>query len=73
MDYEGFNLRMFSAETELEKRFPKTFVGKVKSSYLHNTHNVKWKDVAAICGRLGVSYSEYQQMESLYLAKLQRI
>ena len=64
---------MYSAETEFEKKFPKTFVGKVKSSYKHNSHNIKWKDVASVCRRLGVTYSEYQQMESLYLAKLQRV
>ena len=73
MNYEGFNLRMYSNETEFEKTFPKYFVNGVKTSYLKQTHSINIKEVAKMCKKHNLTYSTYQQMESLFLAKLQRV
>lgn len=73
MNYEGFNLRMYSNETEFEKTFPKYFVNSVKTSFLKKAHNITIRDVVRMCKKREISYSAYQQMESLFLAKLQRI
>ena len=73
MDYEGFNLRMYSKETEFEKRFPKYFVNNVRTSYMKRLHSIKICDVVKICKKYKVTYSDYQRMESLFLAKLQRV
>ena len=64
---------MYGIETEFEKRFPKCFVNSVRASFLKKTHGIKIRDVVKVCKRYKVTYSDYQQMESLFLAKLQRI
>jgi len=73
LDYEEYNQRMYNNPTEFEKKFPKSFVNTVRNSYLKKTHSVDINKVAAVCKKRGVTYSQYQQMESLFLAKLQRL
>lgn len=72
MSYKGFNQRMYENKTEFEKTFPKYFVNEVKTSFIKKTHNVNITKVVKMCKKYKMTYSTYQQMESVYLAKLQR-
>lgn len=72
MDYNSFNARMYINKTKFEQIFPKGFVNEVGISYLDNRHSISMKKVIKICIKYNITYSEYQQLESLYLAKLDR-
>lgn len=72
MDFEGFNKRMYDQQTEFERLLPKRFVNLVSKSFLLNTHNVTLDKIIQICKTYKLTYSEYQQMESIFLAKLNR-
>lgn len=72
MDFNGYNKRMYDQETEFERLLPKRFVNLVSKSFLLNTHNVTLDKIIQICKTYKLTYSQYQQMESIFLAKLSR-
>ena len=72
LDFEDYNKRMYDQETEFEKLLPRRFVNLVGKSFLTNTHNVGLDKIVKICKTYKLTYSQYQQMESLFLAKLNR-
>ena len=70
--YSEYNRRMYNMKTDFEKILPKRFVNAVRLSYINNTHNINYNDVIDICKKHKLTYSQYQQMESLYLSKISR-
>lgn len=72
MDFNDYNKRMYDQETEFERLLPKRFVNLVSKSFLLNTHNVTFDKIIQICKTYKLTYSQYQQMESIFFAKLSR-
>lgn len=72
MDYDGYNRRRSLDITKFEEMFPTYYVNSVARSYINKTHTIDMCTVEKVCKRHGLTYAQYQLLESLFLSKLDR-
>ena len=71
-DYEGYNDRRYNDLTDFEKKFPESYVKLVASSYIVGNHKIGMDKVESVCKKYGLTYAQYQKLESSYISKLNR-
>ena len=71
-DYEGYNDRRYEEPTDFEKTFSHSYVKSVASNYYKGNHKIDMSMVDKVRKMHGLTYAQYQLLESVYLSKLNR-
>jgi hypothetical protein len=71
LSYTTYFNAVSNTNTEFENLFPKPIVSKIRKGFLCKSKGFTMKEVVDICKEYNLTYAKFQQLESLYLSKLQ--